>query len=535
LKATITFRSLIRVLPAMLVPLAFGFYSVTLGQDTNWDLQNYHLYSPYAYLNDRIDLDLAPAGRQTYFNPFLDLAYFFAVAHLGPRSVGFLLGFIQGLNFILVYGISRHVLSEHRQGDTYSLLLALAGVLSAGFLSQLGTTLGDSVIALFPLLSLRMVISSVGPLDVGKRSTLVLVLGSGALAGIGCALKLVASIYALALCLSFLALPIRWPGRLKLSFIFGLSVLAGLLVGGGYWMYRIWSLFGNPLFPLFNNIFQGPLVGLDPILDTRFLPRSLAEAVLNPFLFTVNSSRIGELRYDQYNWILAYVAALVLVGSRVARFFKWGSGQGPLRPEAGFLLAFICASYVLWLGMFGVYRYLVAIELLVPLLLFVAITHFSRTRLACWGAILLAGGMTAVNLRGIQDYGHAGWAGTVYRIEPNALSEGPAPAAVYLSNQPLAWIIPALGIKAPFIQLGPTLPLPEAYWQRARALADSRDGERFLVLESDDPGVARDAKRGLLHLGLAVDDNSCSRLVAHIGTARHEYKYCKVVAEVRAR
>jgi hypothetical protein len=535
LKATITFRSLIRILPAILVPLAFGFYSVTLGQDTNWDLRNYHLYSPYAYLNDRIEFDLLPAGRQTYFNPFLDLAYFFAVAHLGPRSVGFLLGFIQGLNFILVYGISRHVLREHRQGDTYSLLLALAGVLSAGFLSQLGTTLGDSVIALFPLLSLRMVISSVGTDDVDKRTTVLLVIGSGALAGIGCALKLVASIYALALCLSFLALPIGWPGRLKLSFLFGLSVLAGLFVGGGYWMYRMWSLFGNPLFPLFNNIFQGPLVGLDPILDTRFLPGSLAEAVLNPFLFTVNSSRIGELRYDQVNWILAYVAALALLASSMVKHFKRGSGRGPLRPEAGMLLAFICISYVLWLGMFGVYRYLVAIELLVPLLLFVAITHFSRTRLACWGAILLAGGMTAMNLRGVQDYGHSDWAGTVYRIEPSALSEGPAPAAVYLSSLPLAWIIPALGIRAPFIQLDPTLPLPEAYWQRARALADGRDGERFLVLESDDPGLAGNAKRSLAHLGLAVDDNACSRLVGYIGSARHEYEYCKVVAEARAR
>jgi len=49
---------------SLLVPLAFGLYAVKLGQDTNWDLLNYHLYNPFAYLNDRLSLDLALAGLQ---------------------------------------------------------------------------------------------------------------------------------------------------------------------------------------------------------------------------------------------------------------------------------------------------------------------------------------------------------------------------------------------------------------------------------------------------------------------------------------
>ena len=69
---TILANRLINLILLLLVPLGFGFYSIYLGQDTNWDLMNYHLYNPYAYINDRLSLDLAPAGIQTYFNPFLD-------------------------------------------------------------------------------------------------------------------------------------------------------------------------------------------------------------------------------------------------------------------------------------------------------------------------------------------------------------------------------------------------------------------------------------------------------------------------------
>ena len=103
---------------SLLVALAFGTWSVLLGQDKNWDLLNYHLYNPYAFLHDRIEIDLAPAGIQTYFSPMLDIAYFKAISLLDPKTVGFLLGFLQGLNFFLLYAIAQRVLKDHRQRQT---------------------------------------------------------------------------------------------------------------------------------------------------------------------------------------------------------------------------------------------------------------------------------------------------------------------------------------------------------------------------------------------------------------------------------
>jgi hypothetical protein len=50
--------------------------SIALGQDANWDLQNYHFYGPWALLEGRaFGWDIAAAQLQTYLNPLLDLPF----------------------------------------------------------------------------------------------------------------------------------------------------------------------------------------------------------------------------------------------------------------------------------------------------------------------------------------------------------------------------------------------------------------------------------------------------------------------------
>jgi hypothetical protein len=61
----------LRFLPAyMLLGLVLGY---RLGQDANWDLQNYHFYNVYMLLGGRFGTDLQAAGIQTYLNPVFDI------------------------------------------------------------------------------------------------------------------------------------------------------------------------------------------------------------------------------------------------------------------------------------------------------------------------------------------------------------------------------------------------------------------------------------------------------------------------------
>jgi len=528
-KATIISNRWTGIGISLLVALCFGIWSVLLGQDKNWDLLNYHLYNPYAFLNDRVEFDLAPAGIQTYFSPMLDVAYFTAISHLSPKTVGFLLGFLQGLNFFLLFKIAGRVLKNHEQSNLYALLLALAGVLTVGFLAEVGTTMQDNLVALFPLLSLWMIISSIGALNAARqRPVWLLVIAAGIVAGIGIGLKLVTAIYALPLCLSFLVLPVPVFRRFKLSFIFGLSVLLGLFATGGYWLFEVWRLFGNPLFPQFNNYFHGELAPLEETRDLRFLPKTLFDKIFYPVIFTFDPQRAAELRYQQFSWLVAYIAVLGLFANKLISFFRKTKEQRRWSPEAAYLLAFFCISYFFWLNIFGIYRYLIVIELLIPLLLFVIITYLFNARFTAMVALLCIGLLTIVNLRGTPDWGHAEWADTVYRVEASELSAVPEPAAIYLAGQPLAWIAPALDIHSPFIQIVPNMSVSEAYWQRAKILTAERSGKRFVVFESDDPVILHRAREALVRLDLSVDENSCGHINAFLGKAKSEYRYCEL-------
>src|SRR5260370_5768793 len=141
-----------------IVPVFFGLYSLWLGADSNWDLYNYHLYNPFAWLNGKLAIDLAPAGMQSYFNPTLDAIVYLLNTHPPSRIVGFVLGALHGMTFVLVVGIARHTLPMLPDDDRYRMpiLIALAGCLTANFLSGLANSMGDDTTMLFVLSGLYL-------------------------------------------------------------------------------------------------------------------------------------------------------------------------------------------------------------------------------------------------------------------------------------------------------------------------------------------------------------------------------------------
>ena len=56
-------------------------YVVWLGKDTSWDFRNYHWYIPYALLNGRMGIDVAVAHQASYYNPLLDVPFYWLAIH----------------------------------------------------------------------------------------------------------------------------------------------------------------------------------------------------------------------------------------------------------------------------------------------------------------------------------------------------------------------------------------------------------------------------------------------------------------------
>src|SRR5690606_7119105 len=105
---------------------------------------------------------------------------------------------------------------------------------------------------------------------------------------------------------------------------------------------------------------EGAFASAEAHKDERYLPRSWIEALLWPFIFTIDPYRTSEILVRQLLWPLAYVLLIVLgaqrliprVRARVSRSATWSlvilarlphvpAGATMLSPPQRLLLAYV--------------------------------------------------------------------------------------------------------------------------------------------------------------------------------------------------
>jgi hypothetical protein len=491
------------------VALLCGLLSLLRGQDANWDLRNYHVHNAWALLEGRIGLDLAPAQMQSYFPPLLDVPYFLLVQHAPPPLAGWLLGVLHGLAFLPVAWIAWRALAGDPRRDWLAPLLGLAGLASAVFLSELGNTMGDNSTAPLVMGALALALP-----DEDRRWRMSRIAWAGALLGMAVAFKLTNAIYAVALGLAVLAAPLPWRARLGTGAVLALVALAvcGVLAGPG--LYRVWAAFGNPLFPQFNAWFQAPLALPVAVADTRWLPQSWGEALLRPLLFTANPYLVSEIALLQVTWALLYLAAIATAVAWLVRRHGGGRSDRPVAADAGVrrvLGVFFGTAFALWLAMFSIHRYLVVLELLAPLLLWLLLHALLAPRSAGRVAKVAITLGVLVALVGWNDWGHAGWARQAFRVQAP-----PAPLAgtvLLVGGEPQAWRLPYLPPGPVYASVGSNFPESPAYARRVRELAESQGGEIVALLPAAvDRRAESIERRNRWAARLGLDSGDCRLL-----------------------
>ncbi len=506
------------------VPLAFGLVAVALGLDTNWDLYNYHLYNPYAWLHGKLAIDLAPAGFQSYFNPLLDVPYYWLQKYLPAPLAGFAMGALHGLNFVLAFAIARAVL-EVPDGDRnrVALLLALAGCLTANFLASIGNTMGDNATALFVLGSLLLLLRHWDRLRGRTRDTVIVAMTAGVLAGMGAGLKLTNAVYAAALGAALLGVPGEWPQRLRLALVFGIGGVAGIALTAGHWMLAMWHAFGNPLFPQFGNLFPHPLAASVGVADASWGPRNALEALLWPFIFSIDPLRVGQLVLHQVIWPIVYVLGWWWLAARIV---GGGSrGATALAPRVRFLLLFGAGGYLLWALLFGISRYLVPLELLAPLIVFVLLRQLfpysTARRAAVW---LIAPATAVVLLGGVRTWGHEAWSDPAFRAElPSIAEPARTTALVLIADTPWAWLATLFPRDVAFVGIGGEILDTPAYAERARQIVAARGGLAYAIVPGHynwrEDNIAT-ANIWVARLGLVTSERGCANLRRIVATLR---------------
>jgi hypothetical protein len=306
-----------------------------------------------------------------------------------------------------------------------------------------------------------------------------------------------------------LALPLR--RMLAAACVAGTAGAAGLLATGGYWSWVLWTHFHNPFFPHFNNIFHSSFAGDTAFRDLKFIAKlGPVERILLPLFSTFDSWRVAEADFLDARLAAAFVLCLpaLFVLRRAA-------------PTLRALIGFAAASYFVWVWLYCIYRYVLPLEMLAPILCLAALLAIGLRP----ARAAMAGAVIAVALTLATSYPKP--------LEPQRVAFGPQfvtvagipslPAdtmIVMAGDHPAAFIIPSMPPSIRFVRINdwPFLDQDSQHGFEPLIRRTVTEHRGPLLMLTDPEEFAR-AGRIATAFGLSVDDN-CTTLATNLTADR---------------
>ena len=344
--------------------LSFGLLSAVWPRDAGFDVMHYHLHNGWSALNGRLHHDLAPAEMHSFLNPAYNMVVWWLIERLPGPAVAFLLGLVQAAILPVLYGLTRRFVRQTGReiGVGLALWLAVLGFFCAPAWSSFASLRNDHLGALAFLVGLYLVLPPRGESRVPLRS----LLAAAACVGLAAGLKLTNIIHVPAFAIFVLLLAPDWTERARRV---GLCAVVGAMAffaSAGPWMWILWQEFGNPVFPNFGSLFPGLDEPIDASRDVRYLPGNLADALTLPLRAAFEGRFINELAVFDLRLAISYQSSLILVFLAVTR-------RNISRPVLALAISVLCLLAV-WIGLFSIMRYAMAVWMLAPLLAYAAWT-----------------------------------------------------------------------------------------------------------------------------------------------------------------
>ncbi len=491
------------------------------GKDLNWDLLNYHIYAGHTVLDGSVKEGYFPASWQAYLNPYPHVPFYWMVKHnLPPMLIGAALAAFQSLNLILVFEIG--VLLNRRSSGrmawwavALALFFALANPI---FLQELGTSFIEITTGVFVLAGWY------GLVRAHDKPSLSLIGLSGLVIGLGIAFKMTNAFFSVTALPLIALMPMTAAWRLRATLAFAIGGLAGVLLGGGWWMWQLWELFGNPLFPMFNNIFHSSDVVPEAFKHYRFIPHSLSEALLLPW--TIMTPLINVYTETMAPDI-RYFAVLLLPLLFLVKRWRQGRAATLLLPFEhqrallGLGLGLVLA-WALWVPTSANGRYFLPMSMVAALVLASLFARLSeQRRVIVYGVLVLVLAQSVQILLGSD----ARWAASKWRQQfielelPATLKDKPSLHLVVNSDSS-SYMLPYFAKGSSMMSITGQIGLaPNA---RTKALMDRYPG-RVRVLRGTKPDERiKDSVRVtmnfyLVPFGLRVDEADCQLIRFHRG------------------
>lgn len=509
-----------------IISLIIAFISLRLGQDTNGDVWNYHWYNAWSYINDRLTYDIGPAGAHSYLNPYLDTIYYLSITTLRAKAHALIFGFLQGLvAYPIYYIVNNHIKNIY----TSSLITAICVLGSTFFLGELGQSMQDNSVSLLILTSLAIIYASVY-----KDNSKLLFL-AGLIIGIATGLKLTSAIYLVSLGIITLLFKERKIGKvIKVSIIYSVSSLVGILLSTGHWFYKLYINYGNPVFPFYNNIFKSPFASIDPYATRHmyFFQEKGIESLFYPFFFSEHTEKIASAA--NAGTFVLYTPMLVFILAPIALILK--INKKVEYRKFLLLVVFWFTSYFIWQKFFGVYRYAMPNDLITPLVIFLSVKEIissltEKTIIRKYIPITLTILLVSLNFnKGIPTWGRGNMTNPYFSGDiPKNLEQA---KVIFTFSNPSGWIIPIINPKGHVIGLGDMLFNygTEKYWGLYNNYTDnSHSTDKYAVFDRAQPIDFQKANLKLSRYNLIIDNNNCLNFEVKMSSFIGHEIYCPVI------
>ncbi|WP_048845539.1 hypothetical protein [Acetobacter indonesiensis] len=509
----------------LFLSLLVGFLSVLRRQDTNGDVWNYHLYNAYALLSNRLGYDLGPAGAHSYLNPYLDVAFYLATRHLNPYLLAYIMGALQGLVAYPIMYISKYFIENKK---IQLAITALCCFGSTFFVGELGSSMHDNITSVFILSSLCFILYGLGKNEYKYISI------SGLVIGVASGLKLTSALY-IPVFLSIIL--IYYSKKVKESFCFCLTTVTGLLISTGWWCYKLYIVYGSPLFPFFNNIFHSPYASLDKdaTRDMMFFQTEGLEKIIYPFYFAEHINRVVTAVNDKnltcYSSMFCFILLVIYFSISIS---KTGLIKS-LKRKINLLYLFFFLSFYVWQYVFGVYRYFISTDLICPIIIcsaIIEIINMQKIKInnANFVAFMCSVPLVAISyIGGIPDWGRGSYK-TPY-LSGNIPVEIRNADILFNANFFSAWIYPAIIPNGHIIQINRGMFDfgSKLYWDNYyKFIPHNREPNQYVLFEdinnSDAKNWAIDKFKD--HYSLKIDFSSCKTFSLRLSSYERGITYC---------
>ena len=352
------------------------FYSVFLfvaacfvyhrGQDVSNDLLNYHFYMGYFLTDGRFAEDMAAAGwLHSFFNPIADAVTYLSLTHLPFPLSAWILLLIQLMSIPAIVLLAKEIARElgYQRAFIPAIPAVVLSLLSPLWWSELGTAFIESWTAPLIIYGVYFLFSA------HKESVLSMtrIAIAGALFGLSVGLKMTNGLFVVS---GFLMLGVLLcRSGFRVSILAGFYFLAGCVVGflpTAWWNWYLWSEWGSPFFPFYNAIFKSEFYAFVNWSDKRHHFSSFQE-----FLIFIVQAAWGTTRMTtphfadaRFLFVTMLVPAAVLCKPAIR-----------LNRQLMAFILFMASSILLWVFMFSIPRYLILVELLLGLLLWILVVR----------------------------------------------------------------------------------------------------------------------------------------------------------------